>query len=57
MPVHVECPVCGEKREFPPDAPIGARRICRKCGALLEVRAAQPLKVVKIPLRAEDFGI
>lgn len=57
MPNLVECPVCGEEKEFPADAAVGMRRGCRRCWAVLEIRTLVPLEVAKIPLCAEDFGI
>ncbi len=57
MPIRIECPVCGEEKEFPVDAAIGMQRGCRRCWAVLEVTSLQPLGIVKIPLCAEDFGI
>ncbi|MCU0236200.1 MAG: hypothetical protein MUC72_03845 [Acidobacteria bacterium] len=57
MLILVECPVCGEEKEFPADAAVGMRRGCRRCWAVLEIRALVPLEVAKIPLCAEDFGI
>lgn len=57
MTMTVQCPVCGEVREMPANAPEGTRRCCRGCGAVLEVVALQPLQVVPVRHCAEDFGV
>ncbi len=57
MASEVRCPFCGETREIPSEAEVGARRCCRHCWTVLEVVSLQPPQVVKIPHCAEDFGI
>jgi lysine biosynthesis protein LysW len=57
MTMKIECPVCGEVRDVPVNAPEGTRRWCRGCGAVLELVSLQPLQVVPVRRCAEDFGV
>lgn len=55
--MKIECPVCGEVREMPVNAPEGTRCLCRGCGAVLELISLQPLRMAPVRRCAEDFGV
>lgn len=55
MVLMIRCPACGELKEVE-EAQAGARRFCRRCGAVMEIVCLDPPQAVKVPRCAEDFG-
>lgn len=52
----VECPECANKLQFAANVLVGEILDCGDCGAELEVRATNPIRVEMAPEVEEDWG-
>ncbi len=52
----IECPECAAKMTIAADVEEGEICMCEECGAELEVKTTEPLKLELAPEAQEDWG-